>query len=478
MFVFDGNNRIFADMLAQLPDGLVYFKESNVVPIMKEITFVEFFNDYSSGEDVEVYLDGELYTTVKVLSDRTIYAKIESPRSTIVFDVKDSSGNIRKVTETIGRRFLIKTKIRGKIFREEEYISQNLYSFFVMLSKAFNVDYQEIFKMFGNLYNKYLQDNLLYPKIGWFFGYSIPYGWSINDYRQTLTGPGYDITAQFINSMTISSVREIVKAFTGQYPDILSHRKVDGWILQDDNVIQNWAWPDYWLNGDILGTQNGVAGFNVDTLTFNFKIDTTTVNVTFSGTDPISIDDVITQINTAAGESIVEKRILSSTDARIQMLGKYIEILAGTSNSILGFTTADKAGVVEDADNKQIILYSGQFENFKVTMTVKNSLKQITEEAIRGFSTKDKLRHRWIDTVISITGITGSPTYVAGVDYQLVEDPIDSGEYYIEWLGGGSSPATNDRYLVIYKYYIKDELENIIEQVKPALVKINYEYVV
>jgi len=31
-FVFAGNNRIFADMIKQLPDGLVYYKESNVIP--------------------------------------------------------------------------------------------------------------------------------------------------------------------------------------------------------------------------------------------------------------------------------------------------------------------------------------------------------------------------------------------------------------------------------------------------------------
>lgn len=104
-------------------------------------------------------------------------------------------------------------------------------------------------------------------------------------------------------------------------------------------------YPTSSYSTSITGTVAAGAGYNVSSETFKITVGGgSEVTVTFTGTDPISISSVVTQLNTGLGtqataESVGDKvRIVSGVPTTAGDGGKKLKIGAGTANSDLGFT--------------------------------------------------------------------------------------------------------------------------------------------
>jgi hypothetical protein len=244
-FYFDGKNTILETLISKLPDGKIYNKDNNIIPFINELTFVEFYNSFPDGTKVDIYIDGKLVNTKKILTDKSIYCKLKPPYG----------------------KFRLQTYINNNLITDEYFISINIFVFFVILAKELNYDYIELFKMFSNLYYDSLQQNLIYKKWGWFF--DLPQGsFTTTEYRQIIVGDPVNYLGtvrSFMNAAVEEGIIELVKSFTTVEPILFSYREFDGWILRDLNIYPkttegNMIWhnrfADYWLGEIPINMQN------------------------------------------------------------------------------------------------------------------------------------------------------------------------------------------------------------------------------
>jgi len=567
-FAFDGNNSIFDDLVAQLPNGLVYFKERNIIPAVEIVTYVEQFpSSYSVGTDVDIYINDKFYETKKILPTHALYLKIKPPYG----------------------KFTVRTEIDGEPYREEVYYSTNSFLFLNVLSLEYNYDYVELFKMFGNVWDKYLQDDMLFNKIGWFYGFGKPYGWDLADYRRILIGSSTNeqINHLFVNSMTYWSLKELVKSFTGVYPDIFSYRDENGWVIPETwyppfvstaQLPLYWNFKDFylWDTRVITGTEDVATGVDLNGLTFSFQIETTIIDMTFTTT--ATIGDIVNQINIAYGSVVAANasthpyapqpgHVMLIADGTLGApAGGVIIIKGGTALPLLGFLTTSDDDFIDD-DFDIITLYDENFYGNKIDLRVKEGSKEIQVVKTRSSDVRDFMVHK--DLINTITHPILISGYVEGTDFNLVEYPTaGSNVWAIEWLSppinmigtvdgasgfnitgktliidvdneqveikfsgtdpisiadvvsqinnfftgspasievsgpsqyvrfdgyaikivGGTGetilgftggqqvgvPLAGDQYIVIYSYFIKEELIPLCEQNKPAFIKINY----
>ncbi len=228
-FIWDGKNALFQDFINNLPQSVAYSKDGNVIPYINEVTYVQTIpqTEYPINTPVKFYVNDQLVSERVTLPTQNIYVKIKPPY----------------------KKFTIKTVIDNETYREETYYSLNLFAFFTVLSKVMNYDYRQIFNLFGNIWNIYLQDDEVYSKLGWYYNFGKPYGWTAADYRQVLVGdtPGTppfsnplrykSMNEIFLNAMTIDAIKQVVRNFTHIEPDIISYRDIDGWLLPNDQNV-------------------------------------------------------------------------------------------------------------------------------------------------------------------------------------------------------------------------------------------------
>jgi hypothetical protein len=72
----------------------------------------------------------------------------------------------------------------------------------------------------------------------------------------------------------------------------------------------------------------------------------------------------------------------------------------------------------------------------------------------------------------TITDSNNINTYVKGTDYNLYTDTITN-NCYVNWISS-NIPLQNATYQITYYYYIKDEITQLVEMLKPATLKITY----
>ena len=428
-FTFNGHNSVYQDLIAQLPNGTVYLKQDNAVPFAMQVTFTELFPDsitYPVGTNVDIYVNNTFSITVKVLPDKAIYYDIPTPYG----------------------RFNVKTVVNGKTYSDDPFYSFNMLSFLVALSKTYDYDYIQIFNIFGNIYDPYLQNDMLYNKIGWNYDFGLPSGWSIDEYGYILRGAlgtttnefggnNYPINWLFVNSMTYWSMRELILSFTGQYPTIYTYRDENGWILVDDAVVQNPNFKNYYLVEDWNFTGvNNMAGADLNGYNLVIQIDATEYTINFTTTTGgASIVSQINAIVTSTGflASVVtsgsnEYVKLHQSAVVSEMVIKGGSAVAPLGLSVLQFQQDDFV----DTDSDIITLWDERYLWNKIDLIINNGSKLITETVTKSNIDKDKLRHKnVIDTPLHTLSISG---YVKGVDYTLIEYPALSTEYYINWL--------------------------------------------
>lgn len=109
----------------------------------------------------------------------------------------------------------------------------------------------------------------------------------------------------------------------------------------------------------LVGTETG--GFNVDTLTLEVKVNNSpNVLITFSGTNPLTIAQVVDQVNTALGGTVGSDdtgrlRLTSSTTGTASKM----EIIGGTALAELGFSVGQR----DIGEEPYVTLIPGQ-ENY------------------------------------------------------------------------------------------------------------------
>lgn len=455
-FAFKGNNAIFEDLVSQLPNGTVYFKEKNIIPAVDVVTYIEQFNEEYEGKNVNIYINDRFYETKKVLAPHySIYSKLKPPPY---------------------GKFMIRTEVNNEKYKEEVYYSLNIFTFLNALAIEFNYDYTQIFFMFQNIWHKYLQDEQLYNDIGWFYNFNKPFGWNINDYRKILIGSPNNIQINhlFLNSMTYWSLKELVKSFTGVYPEIYSYRNENGWIIPEtknyatssEDISDYWEWKEFYLL-DYPIKSNDVAGVNLSGKTLNLTVQGTTNTVTFSTTTGAS--DISSQIN-----SVFSGFTSWTTEgSKEYVLFNYGEIKkgfivnGGTAISDLGFEIGEIGNITEDLD--VITLYDERYYANKIDLIIKQGSKEIESAKTRGTGNYDFLAHKnVINTVSNPVTISG---YTETIDFDLVEQPSGSNKWAIHWLNptvdvigtndGSAGFTVNGK---TFKLNINNEIETITFQ--------------
>jgi hypothetical protein len=513
-FIWNGKNKIFDDIKNLLPTAVIYYKESNIIPYTTELTqtghglltYIEHFDIslYPVGTDVDIYINDKKYITTKILPTSSIYLILNPPY-----------GN-----------FKLKTIINNITYREEQYISTNLYTFFMILSQMFTIDYRRLLNIFGNLYDKYLQNNMLFNKIGWYYDFALPSGWTHEEYRKILTG--YDINnilsyepmnKLFLNSLTLYSVNELCRSFTGTFPIIESQRDEDGWVIIDDTLLSSsdifWVATSgldkYYLCDGVTGNLN-IDGIDYNTLTLNLEIKGVAINVTFTPT--ATATDVINQINavisaTSLGSTVVAEiktyppyDYIPSTTTLKQYLhfnntletgeglfeeGDFI-VISGTAIVPLGLEVGEWGIEEEGIDSDKIItLFDDQYHYNKIKITIKQSSHLITENIIKGpnlvvaGNEMDKIKHKYVietstidpthDFPVTIT--VGATTYNITTDYILYTP--DNINYYIKWVTL-TPPASNSSYTINYYYIMQEEIGNLLNKIIPPYLLVEYVY--
>ena len=419
-FAFDGKNSIYQDLISQLPEGKVYFKEDNIMPYADVVTLVEQFdtNVYPVGTPVNIYINNVLHGVANINTSKSIYYKMKTPYG----------------------KFKVKLVVNSEPYAEGVFYALNILTFFNALSKTYNYDYFELFKMFGNIWDKHLQDDMLYSKIGWFYDFPLPYGWTVEDYRKILIGSTNttQINHLFLNAMTYWSMSELIKAFTGETPLIFSYRDEQGWILGDDTIPINTRFKNYYLVKEwtYLGAGD-IAGFDMDGYQLILQLDGTEYTVNFTTTTGGT--DIALQINTAivvSGFIATVETVGSSEYIKLSYdfpTGQVMIIKNCSAIEPLGFSIYHfQQDEFVDSANDIITIYDETLLWNAIDIVVRNGTKTITETVTRSESSQDKLRHKYvIDTPSHPLSITG---YTPSVDYELIEDPIGSNEYYINWL--------------------------------------------
>jgi hypothetical protein len=517
-FLWNGKNKIMDDLIKNLPLGQVYFEEANVVPYTTAVSqtghgmlaYTEQFDStlYPIGTDVKIYINDKLFATVQILPTHTVYLLLNPPY-----------GN-----------FKLRTEINGQIYREEQYISTNIFAFFVVLAQTYNWDYKKIFEIFGNIYDKYLQDDMLFDKIGWYYDFAKPTGWSYEDYRKVMTGwnstgdatisdtpvgvvpfipagsPIYrPINQLFLNAMSIYAVQELCRSFTGTYPLIETYRDIDGWVIDDETLISNsygfWPFKFFYLLDGVTGNKD-ISSLSLNGKSLNLLIKGINVPITF--TAPTTATDIINQINTALTAvslypTSVKAEIRTYTYDYLSgtTLNQYLRfnnlletgeglfnegdfiVVGGTAVALLGLEVGEEGLVETGNDLDEIIcLYDEQYHNIK--LTIKKGIYTVTETLIRNVltyvNTKDKLKHRFVLNTTGhpfpITITVGATTYNITTDYTLYNFP-GTDDWYVEWLTL-TPPIDGTAYTVTYTYYISDEIKPLIEKIKPAFLQVEY----
>lgn len=516
-FLWNGKNSIFSDLANNLPSGKSYFKENNIIPFTNAVSqtghgmlaYTEQFDAilYPIGTNVDIFINDKLFITVQILPIHSIYVLLNPPY-----------GN-----------FKLRTEINNVIYRDEQYISTNIFAFFTVLAQSYNIDYKKIFQIFGNIYDKYLQDDMLYNKIGWYYQFQKPSGWSYDDYRRILTGwdidgdatphddssSGISIPAGsplyrpmnqlFLNAMTMFAVNELCRSFTGVYPQIQTCRDIDGWVIMDDTLASSnngfWNYNEFYLLDGMTGSKdiNGIgATINTETLTMTIK--GVPVSVTFGADNTAGA--VISRINTAIattslGSTVIAEVRTYPTEYKTYptTLNQYLHfnntlepnegqfnegdfmITGGTALPALGLEVGEEGIINTGVNNNDIItLYDEQYHNNNITLTIKKGIYTVVETVTRNsINVTDELNHRFvIDTTghpLSSTIVIGTTTYNKNTDYQLYNIGND---YYIKWIG--ATPTNNTSYQVTYTYYISDDIQPLLQKIIPAYLQVTYKY--
>jgi hypothetical protein len=413
-FAFSGKNSIFQDLIAELPNGTIYLKEDNVIPFEMQVTFWETFDilKYPVGTDVDVFVNNVWTAKVKISMTKSIYLKMSTPYG----------------------KFTVRTEIAGKVYNDQPFYALNLLSFLVSLAKTYTYDYTELFNMFGNIWNKTLQLDWLYNKVGWFYDFGRPSGWSIDDYQYIIIGSPNNIQVNylFMNAMTVWSMKELVKSFTGMYPTMHTWRDENGWIIADDNIPFNLPFKNYYLVEEwtYLGSNN-VIGLNLNGYEMQIQIDGTTYDINFTLTTGGT--DIVNQINAVVGSPLASVVSSGGMDyIQLYMTGvNLVLIKSGTALMPLGFSSFEQDAFVDTGDDI-ITLYDEAYLWNKLDLIINNGTKLINEGVTKSAGTQDILKHlNVLDTPLHPLTITG---FVKNVDYNLIEYPVGTNQYCIEWL--------------------------------------------
>lgn len=121
-----------------------------------------------------------------------------------------------------------------------------------------------------------------------------------------------------------------------------------------------------WLNGVLIGSVDLSSGANVNGKTFIVDIGGGNVTVTFSGTDPMTAQEIVDQINASiAGlASLYSRQAIAPAPAfpwdkelKLSRDGSIVVASTGTANADLGFSTtgATTKVLIDPADVKRIV---------------------------------------------------------------------------------------------------------------------------
>jgi hypothetical protein len=315
-FYFDGNNNTLQTMINSLSQGTVYNKEYNIVPYINDLLFVESFSTYSIGTAVSIYINNSLITTQNTDNNNIISTHITPPLG----------------------KFNIIAKINGQIVLNQDFISMNLLLFFLITSKALNVDNTSIFQMFANLYYDTLDDSLLYNKIGWYFNFQQG-NLDIDDYRRMTAGDTKNylgLIRSFIYATTIMGLSELVYSFTETYPTIYTYRDFIGNIMLAP-ITQVWNnYVYFYLDGTTMTSNIDITSTIMNNETLTIQVDNILNTIQFSTENtPTAIINTINLIFPGLASII---SIGGSNYIKLYSSTTLIHIINGTGLSKLGFS--------------------------------------------------------------------------------------------------------------------------------------------
>jgi hypothetical protein len=137
------------------------------------------------------------------------------------------------------------------IHSSDNYFACNYAAFLLLAAREFDLQYQQVYQMFSNIYYAALEDSELYNKWGWFFDFQNP-GVTTAEYKRMIVGDPNDflgITRSFMHNCTLKGLTEFIRSFTGRYALVDTYRDFIGWIGRDKNKAQIWNHAVYW--GDL-----------------------------------------------------------------------------------------------------------------------------------------------------------------------------------------------------------------------------------
>lgn len=315
-FYYDGNNSTLQDMIKSLSDGTVYNKEYNIVPFINDLLFTDSYPTYPINTSVQFYLNNSLITTQNTDNNHMIFHHIIPPLG----------------------RFNITTKIAGVIITNQDFLSMNLLIFFLITSKALNIDNASIFQMFANLYYDTLEDNLLYNKIGWYFDFQQG-NLDISDYRRMTAGDSthyLGLIRSFMYATTIKGLSELVYSFTKFYPTIYTYRDFIGNLMINTAIRQNWNnYKYFYLDGTTITGSVDITSTIMNNETFTVQVDNILKTIQF--TTESTPTAIINTINTSFPGIADIITIGSLNYLKLYSVTALIHIISGNALSKFGF---------------------------------------------------------------------------------------------------------------------------------------------
>jgi hypothetical protein len=316
-FYFDGNNSTLQTMINSLSQGTVYNREYNIVPFINDLLFVDSYPTYPIGTSVQLYLNNSLITTQNTDNNNLISHHISPPLG----------------------KFNITTMIAGQVITNQEFLSMNLLLFFLITSKALNVDNTSIFQMFANLYYDTLDDSLLYNKVGWYFNFQQG-NLDIDDYRRMTVGDSTNylgLIRSFMYATTIMGLSELVYSFTEVYPTIYTYRDFIGNLMIDTTIKQNWNnYVYFYLDGTTITGSVDITSTIMNNETFVIQVDNILNTIQFATeSTPTTIVNKINSIFPGIANVIT---IGSTNYIKLYSSTSIIHIVGGSVLSKLGFS--------------------------------------------------------------------------------------------------------------------------------------------
>ena len=441
-----GKNSLFWSQIDNL-NQYVHNKDFNVVPYTpgSELRFIDFYPTLAVGPVrpiVQVYVNDSLYTTCKVVD----------ALGTIYFDKIFDYGSTRVVI-----------KYNGNQIGAGSFVAVNQYLYYTVYASNQLDRLVDKLKIRNDLYLSEVRDDNLYNNFGYLMKAPKPPDFSFAEYREMLDS----FMISYINGSTVLAIMEAVKDVTKVYPTILPQGS--GWKVRRFNKYRNFG-SGYVNRASIkeqmIRYQNSLL-VNNDYIKYNHATsDPETPVIAYYYVAPIYKDFKEVSDFTLAGTTLTWSSVNKPANSTY-----YISEYTTDDTTMAGAQVHEYAGgVPANARAKvPIVVYSGSQNNFTIKIQVNNSKRTVTNEDVaKGQVTggTDKLQNRYLTaTTVLISGYTENTHFT-----------VDRWNGTITWLAG-AQPSFGSIYQVTYEYYVKEAVENIVENIKPAHIRVKYSYV-